>query len=46
MISDARTGSHSWAEHDLQEFLAAEANLLDDNEGEIEEGFLNRFQFI
>ncbi len=43
MVSDARTGSRSWAEQDLQEFLAAEGNLLDDNEGEIEEGFLNRF---
>jgi len=33
VVSDARTGSRSWAEQGLQEFLAAEANLLDDNEG-------------
>jgi hypothetical protein len=43
MVCDARIGSRSWAEHYLQEFLATKANLLDDNEGEIEEGFLNRF---
>jgi hypothetical protein len=43
VVSDARIGSRSWAEHDLQEFLAAKANLLVDNEGKIEKGFLNRF---
>jgi len=43
VVNDARTRSRSWAEHDLQEFLAAKANLLDDNEGKIEERFLNMF---